>query len=155
MEQHRIAGDPQGEPLTAGAAGARIRIALDSPPSPRWSRAFASHLATELVGSPGVSRLRLDRVSRRPGIASILVPNQGAVMLWETVRSMATTLSTAFAQSFRRLKAHNRHPIPEDGLPSIDGKKIDTSLTDLLTVTVPKKPFAHKPEKKIELNAAA
>ncbi|MEZ0291768.1 MAG: hypothetical protein ACAH82_04475 [Solirubrobacteraceae bacterium] len=60
MELHRFAGDPQGEPLAAGAAGARIRIALDSPPSPRWSRAFAAHLATELVGSPGVSRLRLD-----------------------------------------------------------------------------------------------
>jgi len=96
-----------------------------------------------------VSRLRLDRVSRRPGIASILVPNQGAVMLWETVRSMATTLSTAFAQSFRRLKAQNRHPVPEDRLPSIDG------LTDLLTVTLPKKSGPHKPEKKVEANAAA
>jgi hypothetical protein len=112
------------------------------------------HVETRLVRS-AASRLRLDRVSRRPGIASVLVPNQGAVMLWETLRSMATTLSTAFAQSFRRLKAHNQHPIPEDGLPSINGKKIDTSLTDLLTVRVPKKPFAHKPEKKIELNAAA
>jgi hypothetical protein len=60
MEHHRFAGTPQGEPMTAGATGARIRIALDSPPSPRWSRAFSAHLATELVGSPGVASLRLD-----------------------------------------------------------------------------------------------
>jgi hypothetical protein len=105
------------------------------------------HVETRLRSA--ASRLRLDRVSRRPGIASILVPNQGAVMLWETLRSKVTMLSAAFAQSFRRLKAQNRHPIPEDRLPSIDG------LTDLLTATLPKKPFAHKPEKKIELNAAA
>jgi hypothetical protein len=62
---------------------------------------------------------------------------------------MATTLSTALAQSFRRLKAHNQHPIPEDRLPSIDG------LTDLLTVTLPQKPGPHKPEKNLEANAAA
>ena len=104
------------------------------------------HAESRVVRS-AVSRLRLDRVSRRPGIASVLVPNQGAVMLWETLRSMATALSTAFAQSFRRLKTYNQHPIPEDRLPSIDG------LTDLLTVTLPKK-FG-PPEKKIEANAAA
>jgi hypothetical protein len=106
------------------------------------------HVEARLVRS-AVSRLRLDRVSRRPGIASILVPNQGAVMLWETLRSMASTLSATFAQSFRRLKAYNQHPIPEDGLPSIDG------LTNLLTVTLPKKSGPHKPEKKLEANAAA
>jgi hypothetical protein len=106
------------------------------------------HVEARLVRS-AVSRLRLDRVSRRPGIASILVPNQGAVMLWETLRSMASTLSATFAQSFRRLKAHNQHPNTEDGLPSIDG------LTNLLTVTLPKKSGPHKPEKKLEANAAA
>jgi hypothetical protein len=62
---------------------------------------------------------------------------------------MASTLSATFAQSFRRLKAYNQHPIPEDGLPSIDG------LTNLLTVTLPKKSGPHKPEKKLEANAAA
>jgi hypothetical protein len=111
------------------------------------------HVETRLVRS-AASRLRLDRVSRRPGIASVLVPNQGAVMLWETLRSMATTLSTAFAQSFRRLKAHNQHPIPRDGLPGIDREKIDRSLTDLLTATLPKKPGPHKTERKLEANAA-
>src|SRR5437763_8040827 len=35
------------------------------------------------------SRLTLNRVSRSPGIAPILMPNQGAVMLWQTLRSMA------------------------------------------------------------------
>jgi hypothetical protein len=68
---------------------------------------------------------------------------------------MAMTLSIAFAQSFRRLKARNQHPIPADGLPGIDAEKIDTSFTDLLTVTLPNKPGPHKPEKKLEVNAAA
>jgi hypothetical protein len=60
MEHHEFAGEPKGEPMTEGTAGARIRIALDSPPSPRWSDAFAAHLTTELVGSRGVSHVRLD-----------------------------------------------------------------------------------------------
>src|SRR4029079_7462116 len=132
--------------LVAGQSATVLQVPVGTPRH--------AHVETRSVGS-AVSRLRLDRVSQKPGIASILVPNQGAVMLWETLRSMATMLSTAFAQSFRRLKTHNRHPILEDGLPSIDGKKIDTSLTDLLTVTLANKLGAHKPEKKIEVNAAA
>ena len=112
--------------------------------------ATQAHHHVETRRAPAAdSRLRLDRVSRRAGIASVLVPNQGAVMLWQTLRSMAMTLSIAFAQSFRRLKAQNRHPVLEDRLPSIDG------LTDLLTVTLPKKSGPHKPEKKLEANAAA
>jgi hypothetical protein len=110
---------------------------------------------TRYVARSSDSRLRLDRVSRRPGIASIFVPNQGVVMLWQTLRSTAITVSTGFAQSFRRLRAQIQHRIPRAGLPSsLDAEKIQASLTDLLTVTLPNKPGPHKPEKK-ELNAAA
>jgi hypothetical protein len=100
------------------------------------------------------SRLTLNRVSRSPGIASILIPNQGAVMLWQTLRSVAIGLSNGMVQSFRRLKAQNRHPIPTVRSP-IDAEKIEARLTDLLTATLANKPGALKPERKPEVNAAA
>jgi len=38
----------------------------------------------------------------------------------------------------------------------VDSEKIEASFKQgVLTVTLPKKPTAHKPEKKIEVNAAA
>jgi hypothetical protein len=131
--------------LVAGQSAAVLQLPV----------ATQAHHHVETRRAPAAdSRLSLDRVSRRAGIASVLVPNQGAVMLWQTLRSMAMTLSIAFAQSFRRLKARNQRPIPADGLPGIDAEKIDTSFTDLLTVTLPNKPGPHKPEKKLEVNAA-
>jgi len=72
-------------------------------------------------------------------------------MLWQTLRSMAIEHSTRFVQSFRRLKAQNQHPILSSGL---DAEKIEASLTDLLTVTLPNKPGPHKPEKN-KVNAVA
>ena len=82
-------------------------------------------------------------------MASILIPNQGAVMLWQAFRSTAIRLSIELAQSFRRLKAHKQRPILRTVY--VDAAKIDASFKhDALTVTLPK-----KPEKKIEVNAAA
>lgn len=59
-------------------------------------------------------RIALNRMPLRLGIASILVPNQGAVTLWETVRSTAIGVSIALVQSFRRLKAPNQQPAGVD-----------------------------------------
>jgi hypothetical protein len=114
-------------------------------------------LETAFVARSSDSRLALDRVSFRPGIASILVPNQGTVMLWQTFRSTAIRLSIALVQSFRRLKAHKQHPILRAALPAgVDAEKIEASFKKgLLTVTLPNKPAGQKPEKKIEVNAAA
>jgi hypothetical protein len=61
-ERHRIAGPASGVPLATGRVGARVRIPLDSPPSPRWSRSLAAHLAADLTGHPAVGHLRLDAV---------------------------------------------------------------------------------------------
>lgn len=61
-EHHEMTGRVTGTPLTAGRHGASVRITLDSPPSPRWSRALAARLTTELVGCPSVAHLRLDGV---------------------------------------------------------------------------------------------
>jgi hypothetical protein len=97
----------------------------------------------------------LDRESLRPGIASILVPNQGAAMLWQTFRSAAVRLSAASVQSFHGLKTHNQHQIPSAALPT-GAETIEASLKqDALAVTLPKKPAAQKPEGKIEAQAAA
>ena len=71
--------------------------------------------------------------------------------------STAIRLSTALAQSLRRLKAHKHDQILSAALPAgFDAEEIETKFKKgALTVTLPKRPSAHKPEKKIEVNAAA
>ena len=102
------------------------------------------HVHTGFVTRSFDSRLVLNRVSVRPGMASILIPNQGAVMLWQTLRSTAIRLSIGLAHSFRRLTAHKRHPVLRYVLPAaVDGETIKASFT----VTLPKEFAAQKPEK--------
>jgi hypothetical protein len=96
------------------------------------------------------SRIALNRASFTPGMASILLPNQSAVMLWQTFRSTAIRLSIALMESFRRLTAHKQHPILD-----VDAERIEASFTQgVPTATLPKKPAVQKPEKKIEIKAA-
>jgi hypothetical protein len=85
------------------------------------------------------------------GTASILVPNQGAVMLWQAFRSATISLSAALAQSLRRLKARKQHSMPAD----VDAEIPASFNSDLLAVTLPNKPAPQKPEKKIQAQAAA
>ncbi len=104
------------------------------------------HVETGHVSRSSETRVALNRVPLRPGMASILMPNQGAVMLWQTVRSTAIELSAAVMQSFRRSKARTADADAE----------IQTGFdSDLLAVTLPKQPTAHKPGKKIPVQAAA
>ena len=100
----------------------------------------------EHVETARVARADSRRALNR-GTASILMPNQGAVMLWQTIRSTAVELSIALEQSFRRLTAHEQHVDPEEIEESFEKGP--------LTVTLPKQPPAQKPEKKIEAKAAA
>jgi hypothetical protein len=94
------------------------------------------------------SRLALNRLPAKSGVASILVPNLAAVTLWETLRSAAIGVSTALVQSFRRLAA--RKPVPAQ----VDAETFDAGFDkDVLAATLSKKPAA--PEKKIEVKAAA
>jgi hypothetical protein len=101
------------------------------------------HVETGHVARSSNSRVALDRVS-----ASMLMPNQGTVMLWQTVRSTAIGLSIALVESLRRLKAHKQHLI------QTDAEEIEASFKQG-AVTLPKKPAAQKPEKKIQAKAAA
>lgn len=102
------------------------------------------------------SRVNLNRAFE-PGTASILVPNQGAVMLWQTIRSTAIGLSIALVQSFRRLKAHKQPPILRVVSPAgVDAEKIEASFKKgTPTVTLPKKHATQKSDKKIEAKTAA
>jgi hypothetical protein len=106
----------------------------------------SEHVETVHIARSSDSRVALNR-----GTASILMPNQGAVMLWQALRSTAITLSAAMLQSLRRLKAHKRHPMPA----AVDAEIEASFKTDVLAVTLPKKPAAQKPEKKIQVQAAA
>jgi hypothetical protein len=110
---------------------------------------------TERVAPSSDSRVDLNRWSFMPGMGSILVPNQGAVMLWQTFRSTAIRLSIAMAQSFRRLKAHKQRPILRTVLPAGAEKIEASSKKGVLAVTLPKRPAAQKPAKKIKVNAVA
>jgi hypothetical protein len=107
------------------------------------------HVETRHVAHAAFSRVALDRVSVRPGMASLLVPNQGAVMLWQTLRSAAIGLSMTLLESFRRFKTHKPHPILRAALPADFGaERIEAGFA----VTLPKR---SAPEKKIEVKAAA
>jgi hypothetical protein len=139
--QHDALEFPNGEVLkvTRLAAGQTATV-LQLPVATQHSE----HV--EHVARSSDYRVALDRVSLRPGIASILMPNQGAIMLWQTLRSAAIKQSAALVQSFRRLKVRNHH---------LDAERIEASLEQsLLTVTLPKKPAAPKPEGKIEVQTA-
>jgi hypothetical protein len=104
------------------------------------------HVETGHVARPFDSRITLNR-ALTTGTASILVPNQSAVMLWQTIRSATIRLSMGVVQSFRRLAAHERPADAEITEPSFEH--------GVLAVTLPTKPAAQKPQKKIAVKAAA
>jgi hypothetical protein len=113
----------------------------------------SEHVETEHFARSPDYRVALDRVSLRPGIASVLMANQGAVMLWKTFRSATIKFSAALERSFHRFKARDQHQILSAALPS-GAETIEASLKQgALTVTLPKKPVAQKPDAKIEVAA--
>jgi hypothetical protein len=85
-------------------------------------------------------RLVMNRVAAKPGLASVLMPSQGTVMLWQTLRTAATKFSVTLGQSFRRRPVEAATGDFDDGMPA---------------VTLPTQPAAQKPEKKAEVRAAA
>jgi hypothetical protein len=60
-EHHAIAGPARGETLAPGRVGARVRLPLDSAPTPRWSDAMAANLVASLTGHAAVGHLKLDQ----------------------------------------------------------------------------------------------
>jgi len=104
------------------------------------------HVETRHAARSSDSRVALNR-----GTASILMPNQSAVMLWQTLRSTAKELSIALGQSFRRLTTHKRPPILV-----VDTETIEPRFEEgVLAATPTTKVAAQTPKKKIEVKAAA
>ncbi len=101
------------------------------------------HVERRSAVRPADSRVVLNRAVARGSV----VPNQGAVMLWQALRSAAVGLSVDLVQSLRRLG-----PKPQPALPAdID---VETGF-DALTATLPKQPPAPRPEQKVEVKATA
>jgi hypothetical protein len=144
--QHDALEFPNGQvlKLTQLVAGQTATV-LQLPVATQHSE----HVETGHVARPFGSRVTLNR-ALTTGTASILVPNQGAVMLWQAIHSAAMSLSAALVQSFRRLTAR-QHSMPAD----VDAEIQASFNSDLVAVTLPKKPAAQKPEKKLQVQAAA
>jgi hypothetical protein len=96
-------------------------------------------------GHPRARSLALNRASVGTGMASILVPSQGAVMLWDAVRGTAIGLSISLTESFQRLTAHKQPSLLEATLPADIDAEIEVSF---------EKPAAQKPEKKLKVGSA-
>jgi len=110
----------------------------------RRSIALLAHIETGHLTRSSDTRVALNR-----GTASILMPNQGAVMLWQAFRSTAIRLSAAMVQSLRYLKARKQHAVPA----RVDEEIQARFKRHALTVKLPTNPAAQIPEKKIEAAA--
>ncbi|MEH6952464.1 hypothetical protein V4R08_14195 [Nitrobacter sp. NHB1] len=118
------------------------------------------HVGDEHVGAGSVARLHdsplvLNRTPVGSGMASVLVPSEGAVMLWNTFRSTATGFRVALARSFERLIAHKQQR--EAALPvGADAGEIEAGFQNgAPMVTLPKKPVVRTPAKKTKVKSAA
>ncbi len=147
--QHDALEFPDGQVLkVARLVAGQIATVLQLPVATH----HPEHVEIRHVAHASDSRVALDRVSVRPGMASLLVPNQGAVMLWQMLSSAAIGLAMTMVELFRRFKTHKLHPILRAALTADFGaEKIEASFT----VTLPKKSAVQKPEKEVEVKAAA
>ncbi|ABE64022.1 conserved hypothetical protein [Nitrobacter hamburgensis X14] len=113
------------------------------------------HVDAGSVARSHDSPLVLNRTSVGSGMASVLVPSEGAVMLWDTVRSTATRLRVALARSFQRVIAHKQQR--EAALPAgVVAGEIEAGFQNGMPVgTLPRKPAARTPAKKTKVKSAA
>jgi hypothetical protein len=139
--QHDALEFPDGQVLKVAqlVAGQNARV-LQLPVAPQ----HAEHVETGHVARVPDSRFTLNR-ALQPGTASILVPNQATVMLWQALRGAAIGISKALTESFRGSRVRER---PRAG---VDADTIEASFA----VTPPQKPAAWRLEKKIGSKAAA
>ncbi len=101
---------------------------------------YSKHMETRHLARSFDSRVSLNR-----GTASILMPNQGVVMLWQAVRGTAIRVSAAMAQSFQYFNHRKQHATPA----GVD-EQTEATRGREPTVKLPRTPVAQIPEKKIE-----
>jgi hypothetical protein len=85
-EQHRIVGEPHGEPLPEGRVGVRVRLPLSGCPSSRWSQDLRARLTNELVGHPAVGHLQLNDLVQGDELVLEGVEDGEAALLSEALR---------------------------------------------------------------------
>ncbi|WP_439924194.1 hypothetical protein [Nitrobacter sp. JJSN] len=100
------------------------------------------------VGHRRASRLALNRSPTKQGM---FVPNQGAVMLWDTFRGTAVDLSMALAESFQRFTAPKQPSILEGEMAAGVGAEVSFQNG----VPTVKTPAAQKPEKQVKTRSAS
>jgi len=81
----------------------------------------------------------------------MFVPNQGAVMLWDTFRGTAVDLSMALAESFQRFTAPKQPSILEGEMAAGVGAEVSFQNG----VPTVKTPAAQKPEKQVKTRSAS
>lgn len=93
------------------------------------------------------SRLALNRSTKQ----GMFVPNQGAVMLWDSVRGRAADLSNALTESFQRLTAPKQPSILEGEMAAGMGAGVsfENGVPTVTSTTAPQ-----KPEKKVRAGSA-
>ncbi len=93
------------------------------------------------------SRLALNRSTRR----GMFVPNQGAVMLWDSFRGRAVDLSAALTESFQRLTAPKQPSILEGEMAAGMGAEVsfENGVPTVTSTTA-----SQKPESKIRAGSA-
>jgi len=120
-EHHEMTGRVTGVPLPAGSVGASIRIALDSPPSPRWSQAFSARLTRALLGGPSVAHLRLDRAVQGADIVLDGIENRQAERLGDALR---LAVEAANATADEPPPARNMEQSDADAIALVVGRSL-------------------------------
>jgi hypothetical protein len=144
--QHDALEFPNGQvlkiaQLTAGQTATVLQLPVNAQPDEHQHEHIGHRRARD-------SRLALNRASARQGM---LVPNQGAVMLWDSVRGKAIDLSISLTESFQRLTAPKQPSLLEAELAAAGEVSFENGVP---TVTSSKTPAAQKPEKKVTARSA-
>jgi hypothetical protein len=101
FEEHRIVGEPSGEPLPVGRVGVRLRVPLSGSPSPRWSRDLSARLSNELTGHAAVGHLRLNDIVQGDHIVLEGVEAREAPNLADALRRAVDAANQACATAER------------------------------------------------------
>jgi len=143
--QHDALEFPNGQvlkltQLVAGQTATVLQLPVATKQQPE-------HVETGHVAQSSDYRVALHRPFQ-PGVASMLMANQGAVMLWHTIRSATIRLSMGVVQSLRRRLAAHEQPA------GVDAEMTEPSFEQgVLAVRLPIKPPPKKPQIAVKATA--
>jgi len=118
-EHHQIAGSARGEPRPSDCVGARVRVPLDSAPTPAWSRVLGSHLTAGLTGHPAVGHLRLAELVQGADIVLDGVEAREAALLGPVLQQAIDAANRACEGDDAR---------PRTNMPHADAQEVAQAL---------------------------